>query len=133
MVVSITVFDEAPTKVTLSTLLKSSVPWGVAMGIVSTIWGGFLNWGKPEGFRLFDTGALGTWVLAKWDTLWRKLFIEGRRAKRGSLDLLRVKEGREEPGGTLSIHRSFLAKEECLEQEPNHTLRDVCSAWCGVL
>ena len=32
VVVSITVFDEAPTKVTLSTLLKSSVPWGVAMG-----------------------------------------------------------------------------------------------------
>jgi len=39
--VSITVFDEAPTKVTLSTLLKSSVPWGVAMGIVSIIGGGF--------------------------------------------------------------------------------------------
>ena len=75
MVVSITVFDEAPTKVTLSTLLKSSVPWGVAMGIVSTIWGGFLNWGKPEGFRLFDTGALGTWVLAKWVALWRKFLL----------------------------------------------------------
>jgi len=46
--VSITVFDEAPTKVTLSTLLKSSVPWGVAMGIVSTIWGGFFKRKSPE-------------------------------------------------------------------------------------
>ena len=50
VVVSITVFDEAPTKVTLSTLLKSSVPWGVAMGIVSTIWGGFFKRKSPEDF-----------------------------------------------------------------------------------
>ena len=48
MVVSITVFDEAPTKVTLSTLLKSSVPWGVAMGIVSIIGGGFFKRKSPE-------------------------------------------------------------------------------------
>jgi hypothetical protein len=34
--------------------------------------------------------ALGTWVLAKWDSIHfgGKLFIEGRRAKQGSLDLL---------------------------------------------
>jgi len=56
VVVSITVFDEAPTKVTLSTLLKSSVPWGVAMGIVSTIW--------------------GEYFLAKWEALWRKFVYE---------------------------------------------------------
>ncbi len=37
--------------------------------------GGFFKLGKPEGFRLFDTGALGTWVLAKWDTLWRKYLL----------------------------------------------------------
>jgi len=43
VVVSITVFDEAPTNVIVSTLLKSSVPWGVAIGIVSTIWGGFFK------------------------------------------------------------------------------------------
>jgi len=48
VVVSITVFDEAPTKVTLSTLLKSSVPWGVAMGIVSIIGGGFFKRKSPE-------------------------------------------------------------------------------------
>ena len=36
--------------------------------------------------------ALGTWVLAKWVALWRKLFIEGRRAKWDSLDLLYLKE-----------------------------------------
>jgi hypothetical protein len=52
VVVSITVFDEAPTKVTLSTLLKSSVPWGVAMGIVSTIWVGFFKRPKANGFCL---------------------------------------------------------------------------------
>ena len=52
VVVSMTVLDEAPTKVTLSTLLKSSVPWGVAIGIVSTIWGGFFKLGKANGFCL---------------------------------------------------------------------------------
>jgi len=41
VVVSITVFDEAPTNVTLSTFLKSSVPWGVVIGI-STIEGEFI-------------------------------------------------------------------------------------------
>jgi len=47
-----TVFEEAPTNVIVSTLLKSSVPWGVARGIVSTIWGGYF--------------------LTKWEALWRK-------------------------------------------------------------
>jgi hypothetical protein len=46
------VFEEAPTNVIVSTLLKSSVPWGVARGIVSTIWGGYF--------------------LTKWEALWRK-------------------------------------------------------------
>jgi hypothetical protein len=49
--VSITVFDEAPTNVTLSTFLKSSVPWGVVIGI-STIGVGFFKLGKANGFCL---------------------------------------------------------------------------------
>ena len=46
-------FDEAPTNVIVSTLLKSSVPWGVAIGIVSTIWGGLKEW-------------LYTYVMTEW-------------------------------------------------------------------
>jgi hypothetical protein len=38
-----TVFEEAPTNVIVSTLLKSSVPWGVARGIVSTMEGVFFK------------------------------------------------------------------------------------------
>ena len=62
VVVSMTVFDEAPTNVIVSTLLKSSVPWGVAIGIVSTIWGGFFKLGKANGFCLIRDKcfALGT-------------------------------------------------------------------------
>jgi hypothetical protein len=52
VVVSMTVFEEAPTNVIVSTLLKSSVPWGVARGIVSTMEGGYF--------------------LTKWEALWRK-------------------------------------------------------------
>jgi len=37
------VFEEAPTNVIVSTLLKSSVPWGVARGIVSTMEGGYFK------------------------------------------------------------------------------------------
>ena len=71
VVVSMTVFDEAPTNVIVSTLLKSSVPWGVAIGIVSTIWGGFFKHPKASGFCLIrdKSYGLGTWVLAKWDSV----------------------------------------------------------------
>jgi hypothetical protein len=54
------VFEEAPTNVIVSTLLKSSVPWGVARGIVSTIWGGF--------FKLWETRRTGQ-VLRTWNSL----------------------------------------------------------------
>ena len=70
VVVSITVFDEAPTNVIVSTLLKSSVPWGVAMGIVSTMEGGFFKLGKAVGRN--KSCGLGTLVLTKWEALWRK-------------------------------------------------------------
>jgi hypothetical protein len=75
VVVSITVFDEAPTNVIVSTLLKSSVPWGVAMGIVSTMEGGFFKLGKAVGRD--KSCGLGTLVLTKWEALWRKFFQLG--------------------------------------------------------
>ena len=73
VVVSITVFDEAPTNVTLSTFLKSSVPWGVVIGI-STIGVGFFKLGKVRR-TLFDTSGSATRdvFLAKWVALWRKI------------------------------------------------------------
>ena len=64
MVVSITVFDEAPTKVTLSTLLKSSVPWGVPIGI-STIGRGYFlaKWDSStlEEMETSDTSLGRSW------------------------------------------------------------------------
>jgi len=46
--VSMTVFDEAPTNVILSTLLKSSVPWELC--IISTMRGGFFKRKSPKDF-----------------------------------------------------------------------------------
>jgi hypothetical protein len=56
--VSITVLDEAPTNVILSTFLKSSVPWGDVTGI-STIEGEFifLQSGSHFGGNLFIEGG----------------------------------------------------------------------------
>ena len=62
VVVSITVFDEAPTKVTLSTLLKSSVPWGVAIGISIMCRGFFLQSGMHFGGKervIHHSGGVG--------------------------------------------------------------------------
>jgi hypothetical protein len=59
VVVSMTVFEEAPTNVIVSTLLKSSVPWGVARGIVSTMEGGFFKLRETRR-TLFDTSGFAT-------------------------------------------------------------------------
>ena len=102
MVVSITVFDEAPTKVTLSTLLKSSVPWGVAIGIVSTIWGGFFKRKSPEDGTSASHLELG--FLQSGLHFGGNLFTKlERRAKRDSLDLRLWREDRGGLGGNRAI------------------------------
>ena len=61
VVVSITVLDEAPTNVTLSTFLKSSVPWGVVTGISIIGVGFFLQSGLHFGGNVYwgGVGQLG--------------------------------------------------------------------------